>query len=298
MPRVQALVALSSCAAIATLLSGCLGAPSPLAPNLEGAVGEPHHGVLTGGVALPASGDGFRRFRNDGAGWGHPRLVGAIERAAATVAESRPGAMLLVADMSAEHGGRLGGHRSHRTGRDADLLFYVITPDGRPVDNPGFVRVDKDGLAKVPAALRPGVGSDYVRLDVERTWLLVRALVSDERAQVQWLFVARYIEALLIEHAFARGESDDTIWRAENVLRQPRDSAPHDDHFHLRIACTPEEQLAGCEGGPAWPWLHIAKAPKPRARPKGPSDEQLLAALLGDAPADTGEAVSALEAEP
>ena len=40
------------------------------------------------------------------------------------------------------------------------------------------------------------------------------------------------------------------------MLAQPGDSAPHDDHFHVRVACTPAERVLGCQdGGPLWPWL-------------------------------------------
>jgi penicillin-insensitive murein endopeptidase len=46
------------------------------------------------------------------------------------------------------------------------------------------------------------------------------------------------------------------IWHAETVLLQPGDSTPHADHIHLRIACSPEEAVTGCEGGgPLWEWL-------------------------------------------
>jgi hypothetical protein len=46
------------------------------------------------------------------------------------------------------------------------------------------------------------------------------------------------------------------VWQAETVLMEPGDSLPHDDHIHLRIACTPEESVAGCAGGgPYWEWL-------------------------------------------
>ena len=73
---------------------------------------------------------------------------------------------------------------------------------------------------------------------------------------MQFMFVYRDIEALLIEHARALGEPDDLIWHAETVMLQPSDSLPHDDHVHLRIACTPEEAVAGCSGGgPRWEWL-------------------------------------------
>jgi len=43
---------------------------------------------------------------------------------------------------------------------------------------------------------------------------------------------------------------------AENVLQEPAESLPHDDHLHLRIACSPEASVQGCEaGGPYWSWL-------------------------------------------
>jgi len=232
--------------------AGCLATPTPLAPGLAGSVGVPHHGVLTGAVELPARGPGFVRYRPRGANhWGLPRLVSAVERAAAAVDRELPGgAPLVVGDLSARHGGRLPGHRSHRTGRDADLLFYVTTPGGAPLRSPGFVAFGPDGLAAVPN------GKDFLRVDLERNWRLVRALVTDELAATQWLFVSRDLEAMLIDYALARGEPLAVVWHAEAVMLQPSDSTPHDDHFHLRVACTAAEAVTGCEGGgPQWEWL-------------------------------------------
>ena len=41
--------------------------------------------------------------------------------------------------------------------------------------------------------------------------------------------------------------------KAEQVMQQPGDSLPHDDHIHVRIACEPEEYATGCDGGgPQW----------------------------------------------
>jgi penicillin-insensitive murein endopeptidase len=268
-------------------LVGCVGVPSPLAPGLSGSVGLPHHGVLAGGSKLPQSGPGFRRLRKDGVRWAHSRLVEAVQRAAARVAELRPGPKLVIGDLSAEGGGQIPRHRSHRSGRDADLLFYVMTPAGRSIDNSGFPRFGADLLAKTDRAEQR-----FVRLDVERNWLLVRELVSDPDARVQWLFVAHWIEALLIEHARALGEDDELVWRAEQVLRQPGDSFPHDDHLHLRIACSPEDEAAGCfENGPRWPWLERPSAVQL-------SDAELLAALFDDAANDTGAETSKTLAAP
>lgn len=257
---------------LAGVLAGCWTAPTPLVPHAGGSTGLPHAGVLTGGAKLAQTGPGFRRFRKDAIRWGNPRLVRAIERAAAAVAEARPGSPpLVVADLSAEAGGKIARHRSHRTGRDADLLFYVLAPDGRPIESRGFHRFGKDGLAAIDD------DKTFVRLDVDRTWLLVRALVSDEEAQIQWLFVARWLEAMLIEHARSRGEPDEIVARAQKVLHQPSDSFAHDDHFHVRIACTAEDAVRGCRGGGhQWPWLE-----QPPHDP-GLDDDALVAALFED----------------
>lgn len=260
-----------ACAA-ALVLGGCITSPSPLAPGAAGSVGLPHHGVLVGGVPLPKKGAGYVRLRDDGIHYGSPRLVSVIERAAEYVARERPGGPpLVVADLSARHGGKIERHRSHRTGRDVDLLLFLTTADGRPVRAPGFVALGKDGLA--PA--RIGGREVYVRLDTERTWLLVKGLLTAEDSHVQWLFVARWLEAMLIEYALARGEDLELVWRAETVLRQPSDSATHADHIHVRLACTPEEAVRGCAGGPRWPWL--PEIPEPDH-----SDEELVMALVGD----------------
>ncbi|MDC0748116.1 penicillin-insensitive murein endopeptidase [Polyangium mundeleinium] len=268
-PRASILVL---CAALVLLLVGCMGTPTPLAPGLSGSVGLPHAGVLTGATALPERGTGYRLLRNTSARYGTPRLVETVKRAAREVAGFRPGAPLLVGDLSNRQGGFRNGHRSHRTGRDVDLLLYCTTPDGRSIPSPGFVRFGADGLAETEDKRLP-----FVRFDTERNWQLVKALVSSPEADVEWLFLARWLEALLIEHARARGEDPELVWRAENVLLQPKDSAPHDDHIHLRVACTPAEAVAGCEGrGPAWPWLPAPLALEPW------SDTEALAALLDD----------------
>jgi penicillin-insensitive murein endopeptidase len=257
-----------------TFLFGCVGSPSPLAPALRGSVGVPHRGVITDARALATSGDGFRLLRDTRVRWGHPRLVAAIEHAAREVAAVRPGgAPLMVADLSHRAGGAAEGHRSHRTGRDADLLLYASTPDGRSVETPGFIRFGPDGLAET----RDARGRSFLRIDLERQWLLVKALVASRDAHVQWIFVAHWLEALIIEYARARGEDEELVWHAETVLLQPRDSAAHDDHLHVRIACSADEAVAGCEGGgPRWPWLEplpaLASLP----------DEELAQALVGD----------------
>ena len=236
---------------------GCFGTPTPLAPGLSGSVGVPHHGVLTDAIELPTDGPGFVRYRMNGLNhWGNPRLVRAVEKAAKAIHDEMPGgAPLVVGDLSAKVGGKIPHHQSHRTGRDVDLPWFLTSPGGVSVKNPGFVPVGADGLA----SLTPEGG--YLRLDVPREWRLVKELITSDEIDVQWMFCSEEVEALLVDYARARGERADVVWHAETVLMQPGDSLSHDDHIHMRIACTPEEMVSGCEGGgPRWEWLPPAPA--------------------------------------
>jgi penicillin-insensitive murein endopeptidase len=262
-------------AALGLALGGCFSAPTPLAPGLAGSIGMPNSGVQTGAVELPESGSGFARYRPKGQHhWGRPRLVNAITRIAAEVETELPGGVLVIGDLGAKRGGQIPGHASHRSGRDVDLLFYALTPAGAPIPSPGFVRYEADGLAIVQGT------DDYVRLDVAREWLLVKKLVTDAEIGVQFLFISRPLEALLMDYARARGEPLELQYRVQTVMLQPGDSLPHDDHLHLRIACSPEEVQAGCSGGgPYWEWLP--------ALPKGQElNQALLEEIAADEPLD------------
>jgi penicillin-insensitive murein DD-endopeptidase len=247
----------------------CVRAPSPLEPRLQGPVGMPHRGVLTEPEALPRTGVGYTWLRDDDRHYGVSRFVHAIARAAAKVEAQRPGGVLTVGDLSVRSGGRLMPHLSHRTGRDADLLLYVTTTDGAAVTSPGFIHVGPDGLAWDEA------GHRFLRFDVEREWLLVKALLEDDDARIQWIFASRTIEALLIDWARARGEPGETLSRAAQAMLQPVPGGEHDDHVHVRTQCTPAEVAQGCEPtGPTRAWIPF---PAPIAPP---ADTELALELL------------------
>jgi penicillin-insensitive murein DD-endopeptidase len=272
--RTSTVLAIVASSLLGALDVACSHIPSPLAPNASGSIGRPNHGLLLDAAELPRSGPGFSWFREQGHHYGLERLVRAIRSVAADVERARPGGSpLLIGDLSSSRGGRLPGHASHRTGRDVDFLFYTLTLEGEPIASPGFVKFGPDGLSRLPDE-RGGI--KYVRFDVAREWLLVKALLMSEDANIQWLFISEPLEALLIEYALAMGEKAEIVWRAETVLLQPRDSLPHDDHIHARTACLPEETVAGCEGGgPYWPWL-----PKIPTGVPPENDDGLISALL------------------
>jgi len=161
----------------------------------------------------------------------------------------------------------------------------MTTPDGAPIENAHFVALGADGLGRDPE-----VEGGYVRLDVPREWLLIKSLLSSRPAQtpaqpegeieqpidVQWMFASHGVEALLIDYAIASGEDPELIWRAENVLQEPAEALPHDDHLHLRIACSPEASVQGCASGdPYWSWLPAPPALPDPALPDGDEMETL-----------------------
>jgi penicillin-insensitive murein endopeptidase len=236
---------------LALITTGCFGSITPLAPGLSGSVGLPANGILTDATELPKSGPGFVRYRIYGdRNYGTPNLVNAIRQAALRVQQDAgPCPPLVVGDLSSRFGGKISRHASHRSGRDVDLLFYTTTLGQTPVTAPGFVHFGSDSLARLP-------DGRFVALDIRRQWFLTRAFLTNPNVEILWMFVSRDVEAYLINYALSIGEPPELLLKAARVLHQPRDSASHDDHLHLRIACSQEERVAGCEsGGPTWPWL-------------------------------------------
>ncbi len=169
--------------------------------------------------------------------YGHPALVLMLERSAHEVARAAPGAVMLVGDLSREPGGPLPGHRSHQSGRDADVAFYVRDAKGRPAKLTHFVTFDGNGRATD--------GSGLV-FDDERNWLLVQAWLTDHRAGILHVFISTPLRARLLAYAAAHDALRAYVNEAAALLHQPEDSTPHDDHFHVRIAC-PRDQDEICQ---------------------------------------------------
>lgn len=204
-------------------------------------VGRPARGRLEGGVPFEDAAAARllpRRHAARGLNYGTQRLVEALHRAGAAVREALPDSPPLgVGNISAPQGGPIPRYsRSHQSGRDADLAFYQLDTARRPVAAEDLGAFDRRGRA-----LRDGA-----HFDVERTWLLVRALLTDPTIDVQWLFISRPLKALLLAQAHALDEPRELLERAGRILHQPTDSSPHADHLHLRIRCNAEERALGC----------------------------------------------------
>ena len=214
----------------------------------------PNDGALRGGVPLPLRAPGlrFNPVRDPSARYGTVEVVRALVRAGARVDQELGGLPVTINDLSRERGGPIPHHRSHQSGRDVDVLFYQLGPDGKPIESVGAF-FDSDGVGVDFRDLADPNDDIVLQFDLARTWLFLRALIEDEEAQLQQIFVAEHLRTLLLEYARSNDEPSTTVTRFAAMSCQP--SYPHDDHFHFRFFCAPDDISEGCrDSAPLYPW--------------------------------------------
>ncbi|MBM4375577.1 MAG: penicillin-insensitive murein endopeptidase [Deltaproteobacteria bacterium] len=177
-------------------------------------LGTPAAGGLVNPVALRSSAE--LTIVDAAASWGTEETVAYLTRAVAKVYERHPNTPpLQVGHLSSRRGGPLSPHRSHQSGRDVDLGYYY--------------RDDKGTWYRRATA---------ANLDLERTWALVRALVTETDAE--YIFINTSVQKLLKDHAQRIGE--DPTWldglfqvgsRSTNAI--VRHVHGHDTHMHVRF---------------------------------------------------------------
>jgi hypothetical protein len=151
---------------------------------------------------------------------------------------------LVVGNLSRRKGGDITSSVSHNSGRDVDLAFYTVRKNGTSVMPGRYYHYDSLGRAGA------------LRFDIVRNWELVRALLLDKSIQVQHLFIYQPLADLLIDYANSSTEPRWLVERAKVVLKQPMNSSPHDDHFHVRLYCSRDDRLLGClNTGPIHGWI-------------------------------------------
>ena len=253
-----AVTAVAAVAAVAAVVGGC-AALVPMSDGTSVSWGRVNAGVLVGAVALPTRGDGYRvppEWAVRQSAWGTEELVGLIVRAARRVDREAPGGLLEVGDLSSRRGGASQRHRSHQTGRDADLFLYVLDEADRPLSASAMHRFGDDGWTRREDERGRKLAQPRLRVDLARTWLLVRALLEDPAVDVQFLFLSAGLERVLLGHAATVGAPADLLARAAAVVHQPGGAAlPHDDHLHLRVFCAAGDRAMGCEDIGPLRWL-------------------------------------------
>lgn len=235
---------------LATLLvvgAGC-SQSGLLSDGTSVSFGPARRGTILHPAGLPIEGVGYRippTWEARGLRYGTDELVSVIVYVGRELERQRAGAVLSVADLSLLRGGPSPWHRSHQTGRDVDLLFLTRDAAGNPIAADVMRRFGADGAAR---------GAERIYFDDEANWLLIKALLDNPIAEVQYAFISDDLKQRVLDHAIAQGESAELVQRAAWILHQPGDSLPHDDHMHVRIFCPQTDLGAGCsdEGVLRW----------------------------------------------
>lgn len=254
--------------------ASCVG-PGLLTDGTTVSVGNHGTGALRHGTRIPFRGEGYlmpQRWRDRQRNYGSDELVQLLVRAARRVAHVQRNSLLGVADMSAQGGGSTPEHRSHRSGRDVDLLYYMCDAAGKPLAPTEMIYLDRQGGERLPTsqpaaaagatarpkadrrrpASAPASQLAQRKLDVARTWEIIKVLITDPETSVQWMFVGEPIAKLLLQHARRKREPAYLLERAAAVMHQPSDAQTHMDHWHLRIFCSPSDRYQGCiDRGPS-----------------------------------------------
>jgi penicillin-insensitive murein endopeptidase len=186
------------------------------------AIGYYPSGCLSGGVALPVTGPTWQVMRvSRNRNWGHPSLVGFLEKFAPRAAKATGWKGILVGDMAQPRGGPTPfGHRSHQTGLDVDVWFMPM---------PGHV-LSKAEREKTSAINL--VADDWKHVN-PKTWTPAHAAFIKTAAQQPEVERVLVNAAIKKEMCRMQGNKHPT-W-----MDKVRPWYAHHDHIHVRLECPP-----------------------------------------------------------
>ena len=246
---------------IGTVLPGCLGAYVTDGSSVS--LGLHSKGALLRGAAMPPEGTGYlvhTDWRARRHCYGTDEMVRWLTDVFATANQADPDSVVYLGDLSARQGGDVSKHRSHGSGRDVDIFLMASDTEGRALhDLPAMIHFGADGRA---ARWSPGKTGHPIkqpvpdaRFDARRNWAIVRAMLSNPTAAVQWIFIDDALGASLVAEGEREGAPPEILGKARAFLHQPTDAQPHDDHMHVRIFCAPTDRRFGCTDKGPKRWL-------------------------------------------
>ena len=190
------------------------------AADLEArSIGFYSRGCLAGGEALPVNGEAWQVMRlSRNRNWGHPDLIGFLERFAKKVPQVSSWPGLLVGDISQPRGGpMLTGHASHQIGLDADIWLT-------PMPRRELSRAEREEMSATNVVREDKLDVDTSKWTPGHTQV-IRAAAKE--GAVQRIFVNAAIKKALCREAGA-----DRGW-----LNKVRPMYGHNYHFHVRMHC-------------------------------------------------------------
>ena len=129
-------------------------------------------------------------------------------------------------------------HRSHQSGRDVDLVYYMRDPDGKPFE-PDAMHVFDEA--------RQGEGRHRAVRSTSRD-LAARQGARHRAARRPCSTsscTSRSRSCCSSTPTTSTSPRRSSLGCAE-TLRQPGDSARHDDHLHVRVYCSAADRRLGC----------------------------------------------------
>jgi penicillin-insensitive murein endopeptidase len=239
------------------------------APGQARAIGDYTKGCVAGAVQLPADGPNWQVMRpSRNRSWGHPVLIGFLQRVASALPTTAGWPGLLVGDIGQPRGGpMLTGHTSHQVGLDADIW---LTP--MPERRLSAAERDNISATDVVAANGRDIDPSVWRPQHRR---LLEAFARGR--EVERIFVNPAIKRALCREAGA-----DRAW-----LERIRPWWGHNYHFHIRLACPrgetechdqrPPPSGDGCGADLDWWFTQETKHLTPREPAIGPRVSELPA---------------------
>ena len=194
----------------------------PAVTGRGSSVGKPNRGKLSRGVQMPEDAHWILRRPDEAYGSRHTvqQLLGAFEVFFEESGYDRP---LSIGSLSKKGGGKLRPHKSHQSGRDADIRLPLA-----------------EGLSVKT------IPSEASKVDWDATWVLIRALLETD--QIEYVFLSHARQKKLYKAARRAGVSKKQL---ETWLQYPnpagtnhgivRHAKGHTAHIHVRFKCGPRE---------------------------------------------------------
>ena len=239
------------------------------APGSARAIGDYTKGCVAGAVQLPADGPNWQVMRpSRNRSWGHPVLIGFLQRVASALPTTAGWPGLLVGDIGQPRGGpMLTGHTSHQVGLDADIWLTPM-PERR------LSAAERDNISATDVVAANGRDIDPSVWRPQHRRLLEAFARGPE---VERIFVNPAIKRALCREAGA-----DRAW-----LERIRPWWGHNYHFHIRLACPrgetechdqrPPPSGDGCGADLDWWFTQETKHLTPREPAIGPRVSELPA---------------------
>lgn len=205
--------------------------PAPRCANADKgpsrSLGQVTNGALQGGCRLFASGPGYVSTNKNG--YGTDETIAILQWSAGQLAGQFPGSPpLVIGAVAKEDGGYYPPHKSHQSGRDADI---------------GYPHTDR-----APAKqFAPTTASN---IDTERLWAVLEAMLAT--GKLGFVFMDYELQAVLYQDLVDTGYSEAQLGPIFQYPAGPavargliRHASGHADHFHVRFRC-PDSDRPEC----------------------------------------------------